>query len=142
MMRPSNQSLTHLLTLAVVVAATFGSVSTSYAQLITSWTAPTVDDGNPVANPVNSWLTNVAAGSTSDLPEVAGARALAADNATGRLYAASGSSLTTYAVDDNGIPTRIGDACSHPRAAGRRHADAIGSGSSHGLCARCHLRVH
>lgn len=96
---------TVLITVCAVV------VQSAQASVVSSWRAPSVDDGNPISNFVASWRTDVTTGEHEDLPSLFGRRALAADNSSGRLYT-SGDSITsgfsvlaTYVVD----PTSVTD---------------------------------
>ena len=74
----------------------------SVAQVVTSWTAPSTDDGNPVSNFVPSWSCNPSTGVITNLPSLAQSRALAADNTLGRLYQSGGSSLQTLGMNADG----------------------------------------
>lgn len=71
-------------------------------QVITSWTAPSSDDGNPVSNFVPSWSCNPSTGAITNLPSLSQSRALAADNTLGRLYQSGGSSLQTHGMNADG----------------------------------------
>jgi hypothetical protein len=77
-------------------------VPVANAQLITSWSAPSTDDGNPIPNFVASWNSDTNTGQITNLPEVTASRALAADNSTARLFASTGSSLTSFGLNSAG----------------------------------------
>jgi hypothetical protein len=104
----------HTLRTAFVLSTALACAS-AHAQLITSWTAPAVDDGNPIPNFVNSWNSDTTTGEISNLTGLFGSSALAADNVLGRLYASSGTSLNTFGFDATGNfaaltpPVRIRD---------------------------------
>ena len=74
----------------------------THAQLVSSWSAPSFDDGVSVAPLVRSWLTDVSSGDFLDLLQPAAAQALAADNANGILYSSTGRSLSSFEVNENG----------------------------------------
>jgi hypothetical protein len=76
--------------------------SVSHAQLMTSWSAPSVDDGKPIPNFVATWESDTTTGQVRDLPAIVASRALAADNELGRLYASAGSSISSFRVDGAG----------------------------------------
>ena len=78
------------------------------AQLVSSWSAPATDDGTPVSDFVSSWLTDTNTGDFADLPNLFSTRALAADNARGRIYTA-GDVLITFVVDPNSNPDSIAE---------------------------------
>lgn len=86
---------------SVVILAAAGLTPFANAQLLTSWSAGCVDDGNPVPNCVNSWLTDVATGQFVGVGSSPSVRNLAADNATGRVFTA-GSLLLTFQVGADG----------------------------------------
>ena len=96
-----------MIVLSVSAAGIF--VQNANAQLVSSWSAPNVDDGNPVSR-ANSWLTDVVTGAFVELDSLAGAQALAADNSLGLLYSSTGQSLSVHAVDENLqlVPLSIG----------------------------------
>jgi hypothetical protein len=104
-----SRSLAATLSIAAALSAS------AHAQLLSSWTAPAVDDGNPIPNFVGSWLTSATSGDSVDLALLPGTRALAADNTLRRIYSA-GNSLSTFGVDGDGVlisvgqPVRIRDA--------------------------------
>lgn len=83
-----------------------------------AWTAPAVDDGNPIPNFRNSWLVDVETGSSASIAGEIPARALAADNATGRLFAATSTNVRTYVVDAAGALTQVGSSLVFRNAAG------------------------
>jgi len=98
-MKTSIKTRTRHLLGALALAALTSPVQ---AQLVSSWTAPSVDDGNPITNFVASWLSDVSTGTEEDLASLFGSSALAADNVAGRLYASSGTSLSTFEIGENG----------------------------------------
>ncbi|MCE2880958.1 MAG: hypothetical protein LW636_01170 [Planctomycetaceae bacterium] len=65
-------------TIAVILAA--GLTPAVSAQVVTSWGAPSVDDGNPIPNFVATWNSDPATGQITNLPEVYASISLAADN--------------------------------------------------------------
>jgi hypothetical protein len=97
-MKTSIKTRTRHLLGALALAALTSSMQ---AQLVSSWTAPSVDDGNPITNFVASWLSDVSTGTEEELVSLFGSGALAADNVAGRLYSA-GSSLSTFEIGENG----------------------------------------
>jgi len=92
--------------LSVALAALAGFGATSHAQLLTSWSFGCSDDGSPVSDCVNAWLTDVATGQFVGLGSSPSVRNLAADNATGRVFAA-GSRLLTFLDGDDGELTEV-----------------------------------
>jgi hypothetical protein len=79
---------------ALVIACVTAGAS---AQLLHSWSASSTDDGNPIPNFRNTWVTNVSNGASQSLATLTG-RALAADNASGRLFSSGGNALSTFVV--------------------------------------------
>ncbi|MGD1914655.1 MAG: GC-type dockerin domain-anchored protein [Phycisphaerales bacterium] len=92
----------------------------AHAQLLSGWSAPAFDDGRPIPDFVDSWLTDVSTGAFEDVTTRTGAQALAADNTRGLVYASTGRSLSTYTVD-GGELVQVG--------ASRRIFDASGTGA-------------
>lgn len=98
-MKTSIKTRTRHLLGTLALAALTGSAQ---AQLVSSWTAPSFDDGNAIENFVASWLSDVSTGAEDDLASLFGSRALAADNSAGRLFASSGSALSVFGIGENG----------------------------------------
>jgi hypothetical protein len=80
-----------LVSVLAAVAAPFAS-----AQVLTSWAAPSTDDGNPIPNFVASWSSNPATGAITNLPTLFGSQALAVDPVNRILFASTGTSLTRF----------------------------------------------
>ena len=92
----------------IAIATTItGTSGTSHAQLISGWSAPAFDDGNPVSDPVAAWQTDVTTGDFIDLPELGSVKALAVDNVRGRVYATTGRSLATFGVNAEGAFSQL-----------------------------------
>lgn len=91
------------LSLATILLIT----SASSAQVLHGWTAPAVDDGNPIPNFRNSWFTSSATG-TWQSNDLAATRALAADNSTGRVYCASSTLLQAFVLGSDGTFAQLG----------------------------------
>jgi hypothetical protein len=88
---------------AVIAAGLVTMLSQSaVGQVITSWGAPSVDDGNPIPNFVATWNSDPATGQITNLPEVYASISLAADNENARLFASRGTSLNVFELDDSG----------------------------------------
>ena len=66
------------------------------AQVLTSWAAPSTDDGNPIPNFVASWNSDPATGSVTNLPSLYGSLALAVDPANRILFASTGTGLNRF----------------------------------------------
>jgi hypothetical protein len=81
------------------------------AQVLTSWAAPSTDDGNPIPNFVASWSSNPATGAITNRPSLTASQALAVDPVNRILFASGGTSLTRF--NDQfvalGFPTVIVD---------------------------------
>ena len=97
-----------LLTATAVFAASLGNIGTTHAQLVSGWGAPRIDDGNGDPDRVNAWITDVATGDFDGLTVIASAQALAADNSRGLIYSTTGSSISTFGLDDNGNLVQVG----------------------------------
>lgn len=121
-----------MLVLSVSAAGIF--VQSANAQLVSSWSAPNVDDGNPISR-ANSWLTDVVTGAFVELDSLAGAQALAADNSRGLLYSSTGQSLSVHAVEENGELVQLGSGITITNASGGKAQprQVIGMGFANGL---------
>ncbi|MEO1585445.1 MAG: GC-type dockerin domain-anchored protein [Planctomycetota bacterium] len=114
------------------LASILAIASTTHGQLISTWSAPLFDDGAPSSDPTTSWLTDTATGQFSDLPNIFGARNLAADNSRGRLYSAGVTFLLTYDALDPSDPAALAEVLPRVRIL-TEQGDAIGTTSALGF---------
>jgi hypothetical protein len=94
-----------------LIALTWSVAPCANAQVLTSWAAPSTDDGNPIPNFVASWSSNPATGAITNRPSLTASQALAVDPVSRILFASGGTSLTRF--NDQlvalGFPTAIVD---------------------------------
>jgi hypothetical protein len=87
---------------AICAAAALSWSVNAHAQLITSWNAPSVDDGNSIPDFTAAWDIDATTGQFLNLPALGSPKALAADNQLRRLYTSGGNALSTFELDGEG----------------------------------------
>lgn len=103
--------------LAASAVALIASCAAAQVGILHGWTAPPVDDGNPIPNFRNSWLTGLA-GASASLASPFAERGVAADNANGMIYTASNTRFRAWAVDSSGAFAEVGSPVTLRNAAG------------------------
>lgn len=113
----------HRTLLSSAAAALLASCAAAQVGIIHGWTAPPFDDGNPISNFRNSWLTG-AAGPSVSLPSPFAERGVAADNANARLFTASDTRFRQWRIGPSGEFAEVGSPVT------LRNADGVAAKSS------------